>query len=120
MTALRRTITVVMVAAGLAMFGGAATLQSRRPDETDEQFEKAVSSLGIKAGRSNGHPRHRDDSVCAAMTTANWRRNPNPVPVVRGIVGTLQNSNLSREQAVGFMQASVLMYCPQFSRYIGR
>jgi hypothetical protein len=35
-------------------------------------------------------------------------------------VASLQNSNLSREQAVGFMRASVAVYCPQHLRYIGR
>jgi hypothetical protein len=118
MTALRRAITVVMVAAGLAVFGGAATLQSANAQTTDEKFEEAVSSLGINAGPQVDIPA-MGRSVCDAMTQQ-LAQNPNPAPVVRGIVGTLQNSNLSREQAIGFMQVSVLVYCPQFGRFIGR
>ncbi|WP_006245137.1 DUF732 domain-containing protein [Mycolicibacterium tusciae] len=118
MTTVRRAITVVMVAAGLAMFGGAATLQSANAQTNDEKFEEAVSSLGINAGPQTDIPA-MGRSVCDAMTQQ-LAQNPNPVPVVRGIVGTLQNSNFSREQAIGFMQASVLVYCPQFGRFIGR
>ncbi|WP_099037343.1 DUF732 domain-containing protein [Mycobacterium neglectum] len=118
MTTARRAITVVMVAAGLAMFGGTAALQSANAQTNDERFEEAVSSLGIQASPQTDIPA-MGRSVCDAMTQQ-LAQNPNPVPVVRGIVGTLQNSNFSREQAVGFMQASVIVYCPQFGRFIGR
>lgn len=40
----RRTITVAMVAAGLAMFGGAATANAQTPDE---QFVSAMTKMGI-------------------------------------------------------------------------
>lgn len=52
--------------------------------------------------------------------TREMARNPNPPPLVRGILQSLVNSNLTKEQAVGFMRASVNIYCPQFSRYLGR
>ena len=58
--------------------------------------------------------------VCE-MLTSGLAGNPNPVPV-----GTwhgeprLQNSGMSHEQAVGLMQASVDIYCPQFGRFMGR
>lgn len=115
MTAVRRAITVVMVAAALAMFGGAAAVQAQT---NDERFEEAVSSLGINAGPEIDIPA-MGRSVCDAMTQQ-LTGNPNPVPVVRGIIATLQNSNLSREQAIRFMQASVIVYCPQFGRLMGR
>jgi hypothetical protein len=118
MTTVRRAITVVMVAAGLAVFGGVATLQSANAETNDERFEEAVSSLGINAGPETDIPA-MGHSVCDAMTQQ-LAQNPNPVPIVRGIVSTLQNSNLSREQAIGFMQVSVIAYCPQFGRFIGR
>ncbi len=89
------------------------------PRRNDEQFEEAVSSLGINAGPETDIPA-MGRAVCDAMTQPKLAQNPNPVPVVRGIVSTLQNSNLSREQAVRFMQASVIVYCPQFGRFMGR
>ncbi|AEV71300.1 Protein of unknown function (DUF732) [Mycolicibacterium rhodesiae NBB3] len=115
MTTLRRAVTVVMVAAGLAVFGGATSAQAQ---DADEQFEKAVNSLGITAGDETDIPA-LGRNVCNTLAQE-LAKNPNPPPVVRGIVASLQNSNLSREQAVGFMQASVVTYCPQFTRFIGR
>jgi hypothetical protein len=115
MTTLRRAITVVVVAAGLAVSGGAASAQAQ---DADEQFEKAVSSLGITAGDETDIP-GLGKNVCNTFAQE-FAKNPNPAPIVRGIVASLQNSNLSREQAVGFMQASVVVYCPQFARFIGR
>jgi hypothetical protein len=118
MTTVRRAFTVVLVAVGLAMFGGGAALQSANAQTKDERFEEVVSSLGVEAGPETDIPA-MGRSVCDAMNQQ-LPQNPNPVPVVRGIVNTLQNSNLSRDQAVGFMQASVLAYCPQFGRLMGR
>ena len=112
MTTLRRAVTVVMVA---GLFGGAATAHAQT---ADERFEEAVSSMGITAGPETDIPA-LGRNVCDTMTRE-LERNPNPPPVVRGIVSSLQNSNLTREQAVGFMQASVTVYCPQFTRFIGR
>jgi hypothetical protein len=115
MTTLRRAVTVVMVTAGLAGIGGGPVAHAQ---DADEQFEKAVSSLGITAGDETDIPA-LGRNVCNTLTVE-MAKNPNPAPLVRGIVASLQNSNLSREQAVGFMQASVLIYCPQFARFIGR
>ena len=118
MTIVRRTTTVVMVAAGLALFAGAASAQAQTEDPEDQRFEETVSSLGITAGPETDIPA-LGRNVCDTMTRE-LERNPNPPPVVRGIVSSLQNSNLTREQAVGFMQASVTIYCPQFARFTGR
>jgi hypothetical protein len=125
MTTLRRAVIVVMVTAGLAGFGGAvaqAQGDASDPSETqspaDKQFEKAVSDLGITAGPETDIPA-LGRQVCDTMTRE-MARNPNPPPVVRGIVSSLENSNLTKEQAVGFMQTSVAIYCPQFARFTGR
>lgn len=115
MTTVRRPITVVMVAAGLALFAGAASAQAQTEDQ---RFEETVSSLGITAGPETDIPA-LGRNVCDTMTRE-MERNPNPPPLVRGIVSSLQNSNLTREQAVGFMRASVTIYCPQFARFTGR
>jgi hypothetical protein len=114
MTTLRRAVTVVMVTAGFAVFGGAASAHAQ---DADVQFEKAVSSLGITAGDETDIPA-LGRNVCNTMTQE-LAKNPNPPPVVRGIISSLQNSNLSHEQAVGFMQASAMIYCPQFARFVG-
>jgi len=115
MTTVRRAITVVMVTVGLAGFGGAASAHAQ---DADEQFLEAVSSLGISAAPEADVPA-LGRQVCTTITTE-MARNPNPPPVIRGILQSLVNSNLTKEQAVGFLQASVTVYCPQYSRYIGR
>lgn len=115
MTTVRRAIAVAMVSAGLAAFGSAATAHAQ---DADEQFLEAVSSMGISAGPETDIP-GLGRQVCTTMANE-MARNPNPPPIVRSIVASLVNSNLTKEQAVGFMQASVTIYCPQFSRYIGR
>ena len=115
MTTVRRAIVVAVVSAGLAVFGAAASAHAQ---DADEQFEKVVSELGITAGPETDIP-GLGRQVCTTMTTE-MARNPNPPPLVRGIVSSLMNSNLTKEQAVGFMQASVNIYCPQFSRSVGR
>ncbi|MFI5509302.1 DUF732 domain-containing protein [Mycobacterium sp. NPDC051804] len=115
MTTVRRAIAVAVVSAGLAVFGGAASAHAQ---DADEQFEEAVSALGITTGPETDVP-GLGRQVCDTMTHE-MARNPNPPPVVRGIVNSLMNSNLTKKQAVGFLQASVTTYCPQFSRYLGR
>lgn len=115
MTTLRRALTVVTVSAGLTVFGGATSAHAQ---DSDERFEKAVSELGITAAPEADIP-GLGRQVCNTMTTE-MARNPNPPPIVRGIIASLQNSNLTKEQAIGFMRASVSIYCPQFSRYTGR
>ena len=110
----RRTIAAVMAAAGLAMFGGAATAQAQTPDE---KFASMITAMGIPFAPDEdisvvGH------RVCE-MLTGGLTGSPNPVPVVRGVVSTL-SANLTREQAVGLMRASVNVYCPQYARFTGR
>ena len=54
------------------------------------------------------------------MLTTGLTGNPNPVPAVRGVVTTLENNGMSRAQAAGLMKASVVVYCPQHGRFMGR
>lgn len=115
MNTVRRAITVVLVTFGLAALGGAASAYAQ---DADEQFLEAVDSLGITVGQETDIP-GVGRQVCTTMATE-MARNPNPPPIVRGIIASLVNSNLTKEQAVGFMRASVTVYCPQFSGYIGR
>ncbi|PRC42613.1 DUF732 domain-containing protein [Mycobacterium sp. ITM-2017-0098] len=112
----RRTIAAVMAAAGLAMFGGAATASAQTPDE---QFANVITQLGIPFAPDEdlslvGH------KVCDMLTTG-LTGNPNPVPAVRGVVQTLENNaDITKQQAVGMMQASTYIYCPQWARLVGR
>jgi hypothetical protein len=111
----RRTIAAVMAAAGLAMFGGAATAQAQTKDEL---FTEALIQLGIPMGPDDEAPAI-GKRVCE-MLTGGLTGNPNPVPVVRGVVTTLSSKGISREQAVGLTRVSVAAYCPQYARLIGR
>ncbi|MEO3760861.1 DUF732 domain-containing protein [Mycobacterium sp. B14F4] len=106
---------VALAFAGLALLGGAATAHAQT---ADERFEEAVSSMGITAGPETDIPA-MGQNVCK-MLTEGLASNVNPVPVVRGVVTSLQSSNLTRAQAVGFMQASVAVYCPNHARSVGR
>ncbi len=112
----RRTVATAMVTAGLAMLGGVATAHAETPDE---QFANAIVELGIP------HSPDEDLSVVGHrvcdMLTAGLTGNPNPIPAVRGVVQTLEsNGNMTKQQAVGLMQASTYIYCPQWARVIGR
>ena len=115
MTLFRRALTVVMVAAGLAAFGSAASAQAQ---PNDQQFIDEVSALEIPFAPGEDLPAF-GRSVCE-MLNGGLAGNPNPVPVVRGVVQKLENSGMSRQQAVGLMRLSVSVYCPQHGRYMGR
>jgi hypothetical protein len=110
----RHTIAALAVA-GMALCGSAATANGQT---SDEQFQELVTSMDIKAGPNTDLPA-LGRSLCDTMTHQ-MAVNPNPVPLVRGIVASLENSNMSRAQAVGFMKASVTTYCPQHYRLTGR
>lgn len=115
MTALCRTVSAVMVAAGLAVFGGAASAQAQTDDQ---RFVDEVAALEIPFAPDEDLPAF-GRSVCE-MLNGGLAGNPNPVPVVRGVVQRLENSGMSRDQAVGLMRVSVGAYCPQHARYMGR
>jgi hypothetical protein len=110
-----RLCAAAMAAAGFFVLAGAATAHAQT---ADERFEDAVSSMGITAGPDIDIPA-MGQNVCT-MLTDGLASNVNPVPVVRGVVKSLQSSNLTREQAVGFMRASVAVYCPQHARFTNR
>lgn len=111
----RRTIAAVMAAAGLAMFGGAATAQA---ETKDELFTAKLIELGIPMASDDEAPAI-GKRVCEMLTTG-LTGNPNPVPAVRGVITTLASNGISKEQAVGLTQLSVAAYCPQYGRLVGR
>ena len=115
MTSLRRTVATAMVTVGFATFVGVATAHAQTQDE---QFTNAVASMGIPLGVNDDAPTV-GKRICE-MLTGGLTGNPNPVPVVRGVVNTLAGNGLSREQAVGLTRLSTAVYCPQYSRFTGR
>lgn len=106
---------IALAFAGLALVGATATAHAQT---ADERFIDVVSELGVTAA-SESEITELGQRVCT-MLTEGLASNVNPVPVVRGVVTSLQSSNLTKEQAVGFMQASVAVYCPNHARSIGR
>jgi hypothetical protein len=118
MTPLRRTFTVLAVIAGLVVFGGAATVPVVQAQSGDQQFEDQVTALEIPFAPDEDLPAV-GHSVCE-MLNGGLAGNPNPVPVVRGVVQRLENSGMNKQQAVGLMRAAVAAYCPQHARFMGR
>jgi Protein of unknown function (DUF732) len=117
MTPLHRTVTVVMVAAGLSLCG-AATVPPVQAQSDDKKFTDEVAALGIPFAPDEDLPAI-GHGVCD-MLNGGLAGNPNPVPVVRGVVQKLEISGMTKEQAVGLMRVSVAVYCPQHGRYMGR
>lgn len=111
----RRAVAAVMVAAGFSLFAAAAPAHAQTRDEL---FTQAVSSLGIKVAPDTDLPAV-GQQVCDMFATK-VVTSVNPVPAVRGVVTTLQDSGITRDQAVGLMRASVGIYCPQYARFTGR
>ncbi|MBO0678909.1 DUF732 domain-containing protein [Mycolicibacterium sp. S2-37] len=107
--------TVAAAVAVAAVCGNAAIAHAQT---SDERFQEVVNSMGITAGPDTDLPA-MGRAVCDTLTQQ-MAVNPNPAPLVRGIVASLEDSNLTREQAVGFMKASVATYCPQHYRLTGR
>lgn len=113
----RRAVAAVLAAAwvGVGVVAGAGSASA----ETDDQrFADAVAALGIPTPPGDDLPTvgHR---VCDWLTSG-LASNVNPVPTVRGVVSILEGSGLEKGQAVGLMRASVGIYCPQYTRLIGR
>ncbi len=101
--------------AGLAL--GSAVTANAQTD--DERFVDAVQAMGLGANESAEELPAVGHRVCE-MLTAGLTGNPNPVPVVRGVVNTLAGSGITREQSVGLMRVSSAVYCPEYLRFMGR
>jgi hypothetical protein len=117
----RRTArTARAVAAAIAVLGlatvGSTAIAGAQTD--DERFTDAVAQLGIPFAPDADVPQfgHR---ICETLTTG-FKSNVNPVPTVRGVVTTLQNTGMTRGQAVNLMRMSVAVYCPEHGPVIGR
>jgi Protein of unknown function (DUF732) len=115
MPAIHRTIAVVTVAAGVAVFGGPAFAHAQTQDQ---QFAADVAALEIPLGADTDLPA-LGHGICDTLT-GGLAGNPNPVPVVRGVVNRLENGGLTRQQAARLLRAAVSVYCPQHARYLGR
>ena len=115
MMSIRRSLTAVTIAVGLVVIGGAASAQAQG---SDQQFIDQVNTLGIPFAPNADLP-EIGKGVCN-MLTSGLTGNPNPVPVVRGVVQRLENGGMEKTQAVGLMRASVVNYCPQHARFMGR
>lgn len=112
---IRRYAAAALTACAFAVFGCTGYAQAQTEDE---RFVEAVDAMGITVGPDVDLPAV-GQGVCDTLTEG-LATSVNPVPVVRGVVASLQNSNLTREQAVGMLQAAVSVYCPQHIRSIGR
>jgi hypothetical protein len=110
-----RTAAVAVAVVGLVACGG---VTSAHAQTEDERFVQTLSELGITAGPETDLPAV-GRSLCDSLTQQ-LASNPNPAPVVRGLISSLRNLNLSREQAVGFLQTAVPIYCPQHARFTNR
>ena len=76
-----RTTAVAMVVAGFAVFGFAASAHAQ---PNDQQFIDQVEALEIPFGPDEDLPAI-GRSVCETLN-GGLAGNPNPVPVVRGVV----------------------------------
>ncbi|MGA5464253.1 DUF732 domain-containing protein [Mycobacterium sp. NPDC050041] len=110
-----RSAAAALAVAGFAVCGGTAIAHA---DSNDDRFQKVITEMGLKGAPGTDLPA-MGRAVCEAITQQ-LAANPNPAPVVRGVVSTLEDSNMTREEAVGFMRASVAVYCPQHRRLTGR
>lgn len=95
---------------------GAAPLAAA--DTPDERFGAAVTALGIPTTPDTDVPA-LGHQICDLLTT-NLAGAVNPVPVVRGVVSTLQSKGLTRAKAGGLLKAAVVSYCPEHAPYLGR
>jgi hypothetical protein len=117
----RRTITrtaasaIAAVALGSSVLFGAATAAAT---PQDDQFTEVVSALGIPVESPEQSVQLGHD-VCTLLTQGG-AHGPNPVPVVRGVVGRLTNAGMTKGQAANVMRAAVKIYCPEFGSIVGR
>ena len=117
----RRLITrtaasaIAAVGLGSSVLFGAATAGAT---PQDDQFTEVVSALGI-AVESPEQSVQLGHDVCTLLTQGG-AQGPNPVPVVRGVVGRLTNAGMTKGQAANVMRAAVKIYCPEFGSIVGR
>ena len=102
------------VLGGSVVFGAATAAATTQ----DDQFNEVVSALGIPVESPEQSVKLGHD-VCTLLTDGG-AHGPNPVPVVRGVVGRLTNAGMNKGQAANVMRAAVKIYCPEFGSIIGR
>jgi hypothetical protein len=106
---------VATVTVGVALFGATAPASAQ---DLDKQFTDDVAALQIPIPDGTDLPA-LGHGICDLLT-GGLTGNPNPVPVVRGVVSKLESSGLDRPEAGRLMRAAVVVYCPQHARYLGR
>lgn len=117
----RRAAALIATAClcGLGAAPVAAADPAAEPNSTpDERFGAAVTALGIPTTPDTDVPA-LGHQICDLLTT-NLAGAVNPVPVVRGVVSTLQSKGLTRAKAGGLLKAAVVSYCPEHAPYLGR
>ena len=115
----RRKARIVAAVLGLAWLGAVGAAQPAAAETDDQRFADAVAALEIPTAPDDDLPAV-GHHICD-MLTSGLASNINPVPTVRGVVSTLENTgNMSRRQAGGLMKAAVSVYCPQHASVIGR
>lgn len=100
---------------GSSVLFGAATAYAT---PQDDQFTEIVSALGVPVESPEQSVKLGHD-VCTLLTQGG-AQGPNPVPVVRGVVGRLTNAGMNKGQAANVMRAAVKLYCPEFGSIVGR
>jgi hypothetical protein len=117
----RRLITrTAATAIAAATLGSSVLFGAGTADATpqDDQFTEVVSALGIPVESPEQSVKLGHD-VCTLLTQGG-AQGPNPVPVVRGVVGRLTNAGMNKGQAVNVMRAAVKIYCPEFGSIVPR
>lgn len=109
-------VTAVVTAALGAVLLSAGTAHAG--DAEDQRFTDAVATLNIPIAEGTDVPK-AGQAVCDRIS-AGLAANPNPVPAVRGVLGTLTSSGLTRPQAGAFLRTAVAVYCPQYRSITGR
>lgn len=109
------------LAAGLVVLGAGiaqADPTPANPTPTDQRYIDAVAQLNIPFASGVDIP-GQGHQICE-MISSGRKQTVDPVRTIRGVVQTLQNSGMSRGQAVALMKLSVAAYCPEHTAITGR
>ncbi|MGK2879446.1 MAG: DUF732 domain-containing protein [Mycobacterium sp.] len=114
----RRAAAAVAAAAGVLLTGAVGIGPATATTE-DERFIAVVEQLDIAFAPGTDLPAV-GRGVCENITQGARSGFNNPVTAVLGVVTALENTGMTRGQAVGLLQISVLMYCPEFRSFLPR
>lgn len=114
----RRTLASLVAAVGVGLSAALGVAPASATTQ-DEQFIEAMNKLGITFADGTDIP-GVGRGACASVDAGANSGFRNPVTAVRGVVTALESSGLTSEQAVGLLQVSVLLYCPQYRAFMPR